>query len=178
MKSHFGKLALVLFLFTVFSFGTILAPVNARAQAEGKALIKQIEGTWILVAAVNERDGNKTNTFGLDPQGQMILTADGRFSVVMVRANIPKFVSNNRVKGTAGENQTVVQGSFASFGSYKVANEEDKMIIMHIEGCTFPNWSGQDQKRIMAVSGNELKQTVPASAVGGVTYNVWKRAEK
>ena len=49
---------------------------------------------------------------------------------------------------------------------------------MHIEGSTFPNWDGQDQKRIWTVKGDELSVTNPAASVGGgVAYLIWKRAK-
>ena len=177
MTSHFGKLVLALFLLAVFSFGDTTAPVDVWAQAGGSSLAKQVQGTWILVSNINERDGQKIDTFGPNPRGQMILTPGGYFSMILMRASIPKFASNNRLKGTVEENQAVVQGSHSQFGIYKVVSEQENTIILHIAGSTFPNWDGQDQRRIMTVSGDELKATVPAAAVGGTNYLIWKRAE-
>ncbi len=37
---------------------------------------------------------------------------------------------------------------------------------LRIEGCTFPNWDGTDQKRNMNVEGDELKVTNPARTTG------------
>jgi len=116
MTNHFGKLVLVLILLTVFSFGDNFAPVNVWAQAEGSSLAKQVQGTWLLVSNINERDGQKIDTFGPNPRGQLILTPGGHFSMILMRASLPKFASNNRLKGTVEENQAVVQGSHAFFG--------------------------------------------------------------
>ena len=107
----------------------------------------------------------------------MILTPDGRFSIIVIRANLPKFASNNRVKGTAEENQTVVQGSIAHYGSYAVASEKERTVNLRIEGSTFPNWDGQDQKRVMTVKGDEMRVTTPTAIIGGVADIVWKRAK-
>jgi hypothetical protein len=108
----------------------------------------------------------------------MILTPEGRFSLIMMRASLPKFASNNRVKGTAKENQAVVQGSNAYFGTYTVLNNKEQSITLHMEGGTFPNWDGQDQKRPMTVEGDELKLVNPTPSLGGGTnYMIWKRAK-
>jgi hypothetical protein len=46
--------------------------------------------------------------------------ADGHFSLVNTRADLPKFASNRRDQGTPEENKAVVQGSIAYFGTYSV----------------------------------------------------------
>ncbi len=107
----------------------------------------------------------------------MVLTPGGRFSMIMMRASLPKFASNNRMTGTAEENQAVVQGSQAMFGTYKVVDEKEHKVMLHYEGCTFPNWDGQDLPRIMTVSGDEMKHTNPAAAIGGTNYVIWKRVK-
>ncbi len=148
-----------------------------RAQEKGSTLAQQIQGSWIFVSVYNEQQGKRTEPYGSKPRGSMILTPDGRFSIILMRASLPKFVSNNRMKGTAMENQTVVQGSFASYGAYAVANEKENIVILHTEGCTFPNWDGTDQKRVVTVIGDELRHTVPTASAGGTNYLVWKRAK-
>jgi hypothetical protein len=39
---------------------------------------------------------------------------------------------------------------------------------MKVEHSTFPNWMGTDQKRTIAITGNDLKWTNPAGSAGGV----------
>ncbi len=95
----------------------------------------------------------------------------------ILRASLPKFAVNNRMKGTAQENQAIVQGSMVAFGHYTVASAKENVVNFHVEGSTFPNWDGQDQKRIMTVSGNQLKTINPHSTTGGTTYLIWKRAK-
>jgi hypothetical protein len=113
--------------------------------------------------------------FGDNPKGSMILTPNGRFSVIMMNGSLPKFAANNRIKGTTEENQAVVQGSLAWFGSYKVVSAKEHMVIFNIEGSTYPNWTGEEQKLVMTVTGNEMKVINPAAAVGGKGYPTWKR---
>ena len=105
----------------------------------------------------------------------MTLTPTGHFSMIMMSANLPKFISNNRVKGTAEENQAVVKGSIAMFGSYKVIDEKEHKVMMHYDGSTFPNWDGRDLPRIISISGDEMKMVNPVAQIGGKNYVTWKR---
>ena len=140
-------------------------------------LAKQVQGSWVIVSNINEQDGKKSDTFGPNPRGFMVLTPEGRFSMIVMRASLPKFASNNRLQGTAEENKAVVQGSQAMFGTYKVVSEKENKIIFHYEGCTFPNWDGRDLPRIVTVMGDEMKQINPAAAVGGINYHIWRRVK-
>lgn len=139
---------------------------------------KQIQGRWTLVSLVNEQDGKKSEPFGPNPRGSLILTPDGHFSVIVLNANLPKFASNNRFKGTEEENQLIVHGSIAYFGSYTVADVKEKMIIMHVDKGTFPNWDSVDHKRTFIVNGDELKVIDPTTSIGGgINYVIWKRVK-
>jgi hypothetical protein len=173
MRECRKKVVMGLLLAAILSIGTI---PGARAQEEG-GLAKQIQGSWILVSNINEQDGKKSDVFGPNPRGFMVLTHEGRFSIVMMKASLPKIVSNNRLKSTAEENQAILQGSFAAFGTYKVVNEKENRFIMHYEATTFPNWDGQDLSRTMIVSGDEMKHINPTAAVGGMNYLIWKRVK-
>jgi len=133
-------------------------------------------GTWLPVSAVNTRpDGTTIETFGPNPKGILIFQSDGHFAFVLNRSDLPKFASNNRNTGTAEENKTIVQGSFAYFGTYTLTNNT---VVMHVDGGTWPSWHGTDlERRIVSFSGSELKWTDPTPSVGGKIENVWKRAK-
>jgi hypothetical protein len=153
-------------------FGVFLPREEAVAQTA-----KDLVGTWVFVSLTLEQGGNKTDYYGPNPQGQAIFDANGRFSIIITRSDIPKFASNNREQGTPEENQAAVRGGIASFGTYSVS-ETDKVITLHIEGSTFPNWKGADQKRLFKLSGDELTWTNPAPSVGsGTNSAVLKRAK-
>jgi hypothetical protein len=178
MKRYVGKLTIALLVITILSVGTMSGALDVWAQKKGGPLAKQIQGSWILVSAHNVLpDGKTVEQFGSNPRGSMILTPAGHFSIFMMKASIPKFASNNRLKSTNEENQAVVEGSIAYFGTYKVANEKEHIVSLHVEGSTFPNFEYQDQTRVMIVEGDELKYTNPTSGIGGTTYAVWKRAK-
>jgi Lipocalin-like domain len=62
-------------------------------------------------------------------------------------------------------------GSFTHFGTYSVT---DGFIIFRLEHSTFPNWDGQEQKRALAIDGDELRYSQTATS-GGTSTVVWKR---
>jgi lipocalin-like protein len=135
---------------------------------------KELVGTWTLVSTETVRpDGSRAPTFGDNPKGIIVFTSDGRFIYLYSRGDLPKFASDNRTTGTADENKAVVQGSIATFGTYSVAGKE---LSLKIEHSTFPNWIGADQKRTIAITGDELKWHNPAGSGGGVVELVLKRA--
>ena len=167
----------VLLVVSALAVWTLSDVSGVLAQKKANDFEQQIQGNWTLVSIYNELDGKKSDVFGPNPRGSLILTPDGRFSFVVMAASLPKFAANNRVKGTPEENQAVVQGSVAYFGTYKTVNEKEKTVSLQIEGSTFPNWDGQNQTRVMLVVGDEMKLTNPVAAVGGTNHLVWRRAK-
>ena len=118
--------------------------------------------------------GKKAQPFGDKPRGTMVLTADGRYIIVVARPGLPKFASNSRTSGTADENKAIVTGSISHVGKYAV---EGKDIVFNIETSTYANWDGTTQKRTYTLTGDQLKYTVPAASTGGTAEVVWKRAK-
>ena len=138
---------------------------------------KELVGMWTLISVTLEQDGKKTDMYGTNPQGQAIFAPNGRFSIMFIRSDVPKFASANREAGTPEENQAAVYGSIAYFGTYS-ARETDKIIMYHVEGSTFPNWRGVDQKRLFKLSGDELTLTNPTPSTGsGSGYSIWRRVK-
>jgi len=162
--------ALTAATFAALSLGIALPAGDAFAQA-GKGLT----GTWSVVSVTVDKSGKTSEPFGPSPKG--MFTFDGsHFSYITARVDLPKFAANSREAGTADENKAVVQGSLAYFGSYTVS-EADKTLNLRIDGATFPNWIGQDQKRTFMISGDDLTLVNPAASVGaGTAKIVLKRA--
>jgi hypothetical protein len=142
------------------------------------SLQKSVQGTWTMVSNVLEQGGNKTEPYGSNAKGSVILSNNGRVNLIITRADVPKFASNNRTTGTAEENKAAVAGSIAYFGTYTV-NNADKTLVMHLEGSTYPNWVGSDQKRTLELSGDEMKfiNQNPSMGQGTVTVS-WKRVKE
>jgi hypothetical protein len=178
MKWSIKKVTSVLLAVAVLSGGMLSGASNVWAKEKAGTLAKQAQGSWILVSVYIEQDGKKIEPFGSQPRGFVTITPDGRFSYILLRASLPKFAADNRMKGTAEENQAIVQGALAVYGSYTVVNEKEHAVKVRIEGSTFPNWDGQDQKRIWTVKGDELWVSNPTTTVGGgVAYLIFKRAK-
>jgi hypothetical protein len=146
----------------IIGSGLMLSTGQAGAQSA-----KDIVGTWSLVSA---------DAFGANPKGTVIFEANGRFAAMLMRADLAKYASNNRAQGTPAENKATVEGSIAYFGSYSVSGTD---VNLHIEGSTFPNWTGADQKRTnLVVTADELKWIQPTPSAGGpVVPVVWKRVK-
>ncbi|HKS64150.1 MAG TPA: lipocalin-like domain-containing protein [Xanthobacteraceae bacterium] len=155
--------------FALFLCGGIAASAGS---AYGQAA-REIAGTYTLVSVTNQQGDKRTDTYGPNPKGVMMLDANGRYVVALMRPDLPKFASNNRSTGTAEEYKAVALGSFTHFGTYSVA---DGHIVFRLEYTTFPNWNGQEQKRALTVAGDELKYLV-ASSIGGTSTLVWRRTK-
>lgn len=140
-----------------------------------KPLDEQLAGAWMYVSVDTVRsDGSRAPMYGLNPRGLVIFDGHGHYALVNSRADLPKYVSNDRMKGSADEYRAVAQGSIAHFGRY-VVNEADRTITFHIETSTFPNWNGVEQRRPFVLSGDELRWTTPAASGGGSGEIVLKR---
>lgn len=158
--------------------GVALLAGDAVGQEKAKITKEQLVGTWTWVSAKLERpDGSMVDAFGPNPKGIYMLDAKGHFALVLQRPDLPNVASNNRLTATPEENQAITRGTLSVFGTYSV-NEAEGSVTLHVEGSSFPNWNGTQQKRLMTITGDELKITVPvASASGLKSHNVVKRAK-
>lgn len=153
----------------VNAFALALAIALFAGPAAAQAA-KDLVGAWDLEAA--------GETYGKNPTGRLIFSADGRYALVITRNDLPKFASESRVKGTPDENKAVVAGSVAHFGRYSV-DEKEKAILLKIESSTFANWNGSEQKRPFELKGNQLRYTNPKPSAGGPPTGqvIWNRAK-
>jgi hypothetical protein len=171
-----GGLTVLLQISAIFTtlaliFGVLVPREEAVAQTA-----KDLIGTWALVSVTLEQDSKKVDMYGANPQGQAIFDPNGHFSITFIRSDVPKFASTNRQAGTPEENKAAVQGSIAYFGTYSIS-ETDKVVTYHVEGSTFPNWRGTDQKRLFKLSADELTFSNPSPSTGsGNAGSVWRRA--
>ena len=137
---------------------------------------EQLAGTWSLVSIEFVRpDGSRSSILGANPRGIAFFDANGHYMISVMRSDRPKYASNNFAEGTAEENKATAQGVITYFGTYSVS-EAERTIAIHIEGSSFPNWNGADQKRIFVIAGDELKLSSPAASGAGTAEVIWKRA--
>src|SRR5262245_25229560 len=134
------------------------ALLPSSAVGQQKPSKDQLVGTWTLVSTDN------TQNFGANPKGMLVFDGNGRYSLVFMRSDLPKFAASAADKGTAEENYTV--------------NEADKTITSRAEGSWFPNQVGTEAKRIItSLTADELKYTNPATALGTTAHTVWRRGK-
>jgi hypothetical protein len=175
MNTSIRNVAGVLTVVIAFLGITLYGVSDASAQQKAASSAEQLIGYWTLVSVTNEQDGKITETFGPNPKGLFIFDRSGRYVVLQFKADIPKFASNSRDKGTPEENRAVVQGSSVHYGTYTV-NEKEGSFTVRPEAATFPNWVGIDQKRSFSISDDVLMITNPSGSTGGTSKLVLKRA--
>jgi hypothetical protein len=135
----------------------------------------QLIGTWTLASWEQRKgDGTKVRRYGENPVGIAIFDAGGRYIITVMRSDRASYASGALWQGTEEENRATADGTITYFGTYSV-NEADSSIAIHIDGSSFPNWNGADQKRIVAIAGDRLTLTV-RPPTGEVVDVVWKRA--
>jgi Lipocalin-like domain len=154
-----------------------LAAMPTGTGAQQKPLKEQLVGTWMLVQSTGKRPDGSPN-WGQNPTGAMVFDGNGRYTSILIRSDIPKYASNNRMSATAAEEKATVQGSIGTVGTYTV-NEADRSYTIQVEGSTFPNWNGTTQKRTVAsISADELKVDNPSPSIGGPTTQlIYRRAK-
>src|SRR5438132_1153117 len=134
---------------------------------------KDLVGTWTMASNVNiSPDGKKTDVFGAHGTGLAIFESNGHFAIVNINPDTAKFASNSRAKGTPEENKAYTLGGIGLYGTYSVTNKE---ISMKVEGSTYPNWTGTDQKRAVKSFANDQFTWSLAASIGGTSEVTWKR---
>jgi hypothetical protein len=156
--------------------GVALPSGDARGQV--KVTKDKLVGTWAYVSVVVERtDGTRVETFGSNPKGIITFTADGRYSLQLMRPDLPKIAAKDRLKGTAEENEAIAKGVLSHFGTYSV-NEAEGTYTLHVEASSYANDSGTDQKRIVtSMTADELKWTNPTPTTPSKAYAVVRRVK-
>ena len=155
-----------------------LAMLPGSADAQQKTLKEQIVGAWSVVSWEQTRpDGHKDQAFGASPNGINSFDSSGRFSLIILRRDLPKVAANDRMKPTPEEALAIAKGAIAYFGTYTV-DEADKSISLNLEGTSYANQLELPQRRIVTtISADELKYRNPTSASGGQIEVALKRVK-
>jgi Lipocalin-like domain len=151
---------------------------TSGVMAQQKSLKEQLIGNWTFASSTDtNKDGTKSDRWGPNAKGQLMLDPSGRFSFMISRASIPKFAVANVNQGTAEENKAVVQGMIAYIGTWSV-DDATKTLTTNIVAGSYPNLNGGTQKRIItSLTADELKYTNPATTTGTSSDVVWRRAK-
>src|SRR5258708_39583738 len=118
-------------LSAIAMLGLVVPPTVAVSQQ--KTLKEQLVGAWTLVSIIaTDKSGGKSDRRGPNPKGLLIFEANGYFSVLTSRSDIPNFAINNVNQGTAEENKAVMTGMIANVGTWSV-DETTQTITTQIE---------------------------------------------
>ena len=163
-------------LLAVAALSLCLLPGSAAAQQ--KTLKEQLVGTWSLVSFDSTgADGKKTQVFGAQPKGTLMLDAGGHYAMVLADPGRPKWKSDLRTALSTEELAAAAKGLVAQFGTWSV-DEDSKVWTRKVEGALSPNLGGNEQKVTIGVSGDELTVTAANSGVtGGRTETIFRRAK-
>jgi len=154
-------------------------PVAAQgADAAPRGAQDLLTGSWEFVSNVGTNAAAGTvDRWGPGAKGLLILAADGHYSFMIERADIPKFAIDNAMKGTPDEYIAVGRGFNAHAGTWTY-DEASKTLITNILVASFPNMVGHTQRRVIsALSDRELRYTNSGTNTGAVDEVVWRRAK-
>ena len=139
---------------------------------------ESLVGTWRLISQESrETRGSVTFPFGQTPLGSPMYARGGTVSVHLMRADLPRFASGDRMRGSDAEVRAVVEGSASYYGTYTV-NPSTHCVTHHIIGSSFPNWNGTDQVRCYRIEGRKLTLTSAPFTLGGqmvTSVLIWER---
>jgi Lipocalin-like domain len=150
--------------------------MTSEAVGQMQSFKQQLVGTWSLIAWEQKKaDGTIVKRYGPDPKGIAFFDTDGRYIITVMKSDRPKYTSNALWQGSPEENKETADGTITYFGTYST-NEADSSIAIHIEGSSFPNWNGTEQKRFVAIAEDRLTLTV-RPPTGDIVDVIWKRAK-
>jgi hypothetical protein len=133
-------------------------------------------GRWKLTSWHNSIGGQLSYPLGRAPQGVLIYTPDGWMAVQITAPDRHAIDTMDPLGGSEPERATAYATSLAYCGRYEV---EDDRVVHEVELCSFPNWAGQQQVRLVELDGDELVlRTAPVQTRIGVISSElrWARA--
>ncbi|MFD1299200.1 lipocalin-like domain-containing protein [Lysobacter gummosus] len=158
------------------AFVAVLAGL-AAPDAQMPARAFPLQGTWSLVAADKILpDGQATRDYGENPKGRLVVDDKGRYSLQIFKSERPRFASDSKADGSAGEFKSAVMGSSTHYGTMTI-DQGAGVLAFSIEGSSFPNWEGTTQKRRYTFDGAQLRYEVPPRADGSIPVSVWRRLD-
>src|SRR5712671_4476649 len=94
-------------LSAITALALVMVPTGTVSQQ--KSPKEQLVGTWTFVSSTAKlADGSPL--WGSNPKGQLSLDANSRYSSIIVRSDLAKYASNNRMQTSPAEDKATVQG--------------------------------------------------------------------
>ena len=135
-----------------------------------------LAGTWTLTAADRLKpDGTRARDYGQHPKGRLIIDAKGRYSLQIFDGDRPRIASGDKAKATPEELAGAVIGSSTHYGAVAV-DAAAHVLVFRIEGASFANWEGTEQRRKYALTADSLSYQVPTPRPdGSIPISEWRR---
>ena len=161
---------------TVFTASLLCAALGMGCRsAEVRPTASPLAGTWRLEAADKLLpDGTRAPDYGAHPDGRLMVDDQGRYTLVIFKAERPNFASAEKALGTDAEVRAALLGTSCHHGAIRV-DPAAKTLTFLIEDASFPNWRGQTQVRVYELQGDVLSYRVPPRPDGSVPISVWRR---
>jgi len=156
--------------------GAGLALVLGLAGTAATAAEPSLTGTWTLTAADRLKpDGTRARDYGQHPKGRLIIDAQGRYSLQIFDGDRPRVASGDKRTATPEENAGAVLGSSTHYGTVAV-DPAANVLVFRIEGASFANWEGTEQRRKYVLTADSLSYQVPTPRPdGSIPISEWKR---
>lgn len=164
---HIGPMATALAL-------SLLGPPASAQDAHPNEVV----GTWRMVQATIDPDGENIPAYGPNPNSLLIFTPDMHYAAVLTNGDTPRFASDARGEGTDAENRIAIADSIGFFGTYTV-DENGVFSGNRVDGATFPNWVGSartTEELTMTVRGNRMFETFTRPE-GARIEIIWERVD-
>jgi hypothetical protein len=148
---------------------TLLATVATAAEPS-------LAGTWTLTAADRlKSDGARARDYGQHPKGRLIIDAQGRYSLQIFDGDRLRVASGDKRTATPAENAGAVLGSSTHYGTVAI-DLAAHVLVFRIEGASFANWEGTEQRRKYALTADSLSYQVPTPRPdGSIPISEWRR---
>jgi hypothetical protein len=116
----------------------------------------QLIGVWKLVSyEFRLADGILIRPMGQGVQGLLIYDASGYMSLQIVDPDRPKFSTEDWMSGSDAEIRSAWEGIVAYYGTFDI-DEQRAMIVHHVHGSAFPNWTGTDRPQFFEFKDERL----------------------
>jgi len=117
-------------------------PFQAQAQSTEKLV-----GTWKLVSAKITTDkGEVRDSWGPNPEGLLMYTADGRMSAILTLGGRKPLSVSDFISAPAPERAEAFASMTAYAGRYTLAGDK---VVHHVEVASMPNDVGANMERVV-----------------------------
>jgi hypothetical protein len=153
-----------------------LALASALSATAATAAEPSLAGTWTLTAADRLKpDSTRARDYGEHPKGRLIIDAQGRYSLQIFNGDRLRVASGDKVSATPEELASAVVGSSTHYGTVAI-DPAAHVLVFRIEGASFANWDGTEQRRKYALTADSLSYQVPTPRPdGSIPISEWRR---